>query len=282
MALTAEELNRAAQLFKHKEWNTDSTIEQSFDRFCETLSILSPEQVEMIFDLTDNFLRIGDIEYNPRIRIILDTLLAEGHYADIDTFYVMPLVDVMDPKSWAKSGNHVIYHFEQDTIKEHQFFREKNLFVAKSFASIPKNFADRNAMVIVVDDFIGSGESAITTLEGLQNERTIPVEKILFVSIVIQKTGFEALVNIDVKVAYDELRVKGITESYQEETRGLYVNLMREIEDMLHVKDDYKFGRHQTEALVKMMRIANNTFPVYWAKTTTSNNQEFVGTFPRS
>ena len=52
---------------------------------------------------------------------------------------------------------------------------------------------------------------------------------------------------------------------------------MKNIEEAIQVSDDYKFGYKGSEALVKMIRTPNNTFPIYWLR----NKKNKFAPFPR-
>jgi hypothetical protein len=56
---------------------------------------------------------------------------------------------------------------------------------------------------------------------------------------------------------------------------------MTSIEELLEVESNMRFGRNQTEALIKMMRTPNNTFPVYWEERKLKNGTFFYAPFPR-
>ena len=55
---------RAWQLFSEKSWpRTGAFDETYFDDFCGTLAHLSPDQAEMLINLTRDFLWVQDTEY---------------------------------------------------------------------------------------------------------------------------------------------------------------------------------------------------------------------------
>lgn len=59
--------------------------------------------------------------------------------------------------------------------------------------------------------------------------------------------------------------------------RETYQAVMESIEDYIRVKEEYRMGYAQSEALVRMFRTPNNTFPIYWLK----NNKNPCPPFPR-
>ena len=66
---------------------------------------------------------------------------------------------------------------------------------------------------------------------------------------------------------------KGITGTEHEHE---WTQIMLNIEKRIKVKPEYAFGYAHSEALVKMSRTPNNTFPIYWLKTKTNPCPPFL------
>jgi hypothetical protein len=135
--------------------------------------------------------------------------------------------------------------------------------------------------VILVDDFIGSGETIIGCLNYLDT-LGIEIDHIIIMTLVIQNTGFQKLQDIGVRTLYSEFRERGINDSYSEPIKGKLIAAMNAIENFLKIDQKNRFGYNQTEALVKMIRVPNNTFPVFWEKRRLQNGDSFCGPFPRN
>ena len=56
------------------------------------------------------------------------------------------------------------------------------------------------------------------------------------------------------------------------------IEMMKSIEDQIRIDEVFRFGYHSSEALVKMMRTPNNTFPIYWFH---KRNRNKYAPFPR-
>lgn len=69
---------------------------------------------------------------------------------------------------------------------------------------------------------------------------------------------------------------KGITGRTDGNEKN-FREVMEMIENRIKVRGDFKFGYAGSEALIRMARTPNNTFPVYWLK----NKKNPHAPFPR-
>lgn len=125
-----------------------------------------------------------------------------------------------------------------------------------------------NAIVVLVDDFIGSGGTAIKTLADMRAKFTHLRDNsaIKVMSLVAQGDGIKQLKDAGVEVFYSRYAPKAIEESnatVEEKIRMYYQ--MDEIESRIpNFNNTYHYGYYKSEALVSMIRCPNNTFPIYW------------------
>ena len=62
--LPIEIFGRIQKIFKDKNWPIENSFEISvFDDFCNMLSTLTPEEQNLLLNLTENFLWVQDREY---------------------------------------------------------------------------------------------------------------------------------------------------------------------------------------------------------------------------
>ena len=78
-------------------------------------------------------------------------------------------------------------------------------------------------------------------------------------------------------VSASVVRQRGISDFYEDEILHENIQLMREIEDKMSIREKYKFGYKKSESLVTMCRTPNNTFPIFWEE---SGNMK-IAPFPR-
>lgn len=283
-----EIINKAKKLFNFHNWEIDN--KGSFGRFCGALSILSIEQQDCILDISRSFLKVDPGKYHLYIKSAIAGIDDER----IDPFakiFVLALnvveqeIELRKPiderKKIGRSSDVIAYYFNDSDLQDLPKLRNKRIIVAYSLNGLPKNFNNRKSLLLLVDDFIGSGETASGCINFLINEAKYDVSKISLLALVSQKEGVERIKDKGVEVYCSEIRNKGITDNYSSPTKDEFINLMKNIEDIINIDDKYRFGYSQSEALVKMIRTPNNTFPVYWRKSRTEDGQEFTPPFPR-
>jgi hypoxanthine phosphoribosyltransferase len=157
--------------------------------------------------------------------------------------------------------------------------KDKKVTIVDKPNYLPNSF--ENKIIILADDFIGSGTTAISALEYLNEELNKPKESIIILSLVAQQVGIEKIKEYGVSVFCPTIRCKGISDSFDSPKKEEYIYLMEEIEEYLNVDDDYKFGYKRSEALVKMERTPNNTFPVFWLESQLENGNTYKPLFKR-
>jgi hypothetical protein len=259
-------------IFEYHHWSIDQ--ENTFDRFCQMLSLLDNEQQKCIMELTKKFLRVDFAKYPNHINRALANIQPD-FFNDTDRIYVMPL---RSPEDFGKqkSSTFVAYGFYD--YKTHNLFLGKNLNIIDALGGIPKNINVTKSMLILVDDFIGSGETAESCLNYLEKDVGIDLSKVMLLALIVQKEGWTKLTDMGHKLVCSEIRNKGITDEFQEPIKQEFIKAMQSIEDIFKYNAEFRFGYRQSEALVKMIRTPNNTFPIYWKSTNTPKHN---APFPR-
>ena len=107
----------------------------------------------------------------------------------------------------------IAYQFNDSDLQDHPKFRNKKIYVPDSFNGLPKNFNNSPALLLLVDDFIGSGETANRCIDYLINMAGYDVSKISLLSLVSQRDGVERLRNKGIEVYCSEVRNKGIKDN---------------------------------------------------------------------
>ena len=133
--------------------------------------------------------------------------------------------------------------------------------------------------LILVDDYIGTGNTLAKTLEQISKNPSIAT-KFAILSISMQKQA-AALLNdkgITYYTAYIENR--GISDNFAEEKLVEKLGVMTKIENRIPNIKDYRFGYEKSEALITLIKTPNNTFPVFW-KGILHKGVEFQAPFQR-
>lgn len=279
--LSNEHLFEALQIFKEKNWPIeDNEMDQFtlFNRYCERLAKINKvKERNLVLELTRNFLRVEANEYVSLLKkLLLACFSSADGLKDEKTVLVAPMYT---EKTWGniKSSGFMLYLMYDSGVKELddivlsnvKFKISKNINMLKSFAY------DNSSKILLLDDFIGSGNSALECIKFLES---IGIEKkrIIIGGLVVQKMGLETIEEYGVNVFYSILRNRGISDRYNDADLEEKLNLMKSIELKLGIPNDFQFGYKKTEALVSMIRTPNNTFPVFWYEKGENDLAPFV------
>ncbi|MGG4345859.1 phosphoribosyltransferase [Paenibacillus lautus] len=277
--LSAERLVQLSQLFSNKSWeieNDDPDLPSLFNRFCILLSELSEPQQLLVLELTERFTRITSDQYKVHIKKILDHLSNDPklNLTQIKTIYIAPLIAPEDIGK-SKSSTFVQYLFtEQFHYISH--FADKNVRFVNGLEADSSEINNEQALLIVVDDFIGTGDTACSALNYLLETKKISTDKIIVASIVALSQGIQKIIESGVHVIVSLTLNKGISEHYPITDISSKIEIMETIESQIKVHRNEKLGYGKSEALVSMIRTPNNTFPVFWKE-----KKGRVAPFPR-
>lgn len=274
-------LLKIQELFLSKGWDFKNGNEMPlslFNRFCERLKLLTDEQQLLVIELTHDYTWVELANYLERF---YDSLIALGDevFNSYDQIFVYPLLSPHKATpSKTKSAGFLHYMFEADnyTWLSDKFIPDSSLKVLQN------NFNNQNSVLLLVDDFVGSGDTSISICTEYLNVETnhggISSKNIKIVSIAAQRQGVIAVKEaLDIDVVSAMIFEKGISDKYSDIDRTAKINLMEAIEDAIKVEQDFKFGFRKSEALITMMhKTPNNTFPIYWLET-----RNKVAPFPR-
>ena len=280
--LPADTFLSLIQVFKKHGWEIpaeDAGYENRFNRFCQRLSLLDADEQDLVIELTRNFTVISGNDYLQFLIGLLNRINEDQVelFKKTNKFFVFPLLAPQDFKR-IKSSTCVWYSFRSESIKYSPVFLEKDLI----FCDITKaSWVDNikpNQAVILLDDYIGSGETAISAIEWFMKCHNVPSKQIVIISIAAQEIGIQQVQDKMGVAVFSSLHFKrGISDYYVGEQLDTYTRIMTRIENKLNVADKDRFGYNQSEALISLIRTPNNTFPVFW-KTYGKNK---IVPFPR-
>ena len=267
--LSAENFMKLVEVFTANEWeipNEEAGMESRFNRFCERLCTLDAEEQRLIIELTRRFTAIGGAEYPQLILKLMNCLHSQNLpvFSEVEKVFILPLIAPED-RGRTKSSSVVWYHCREELIRYSPLLADKTVLCCDiEKASWIKNLKI-NELVILVDDFIGSGETAVSAVNCLTDSFGTDPKQVVILSIaalemgidhVRQKTGVEVY-------AYYIFR-KGISDYYSDDQRAGCLKTMKNIENKLKVSSKFRLGYAKSEALISLIRTPNNTFPVFW------------------
>lgn len=259
--LSLSRLERLYALFSNKGWPIEEGIELSeFERYCHTLSRLEPNLQDFMIGLSRNFEHITVKDY---LTLLLEPLKRLRQDVGDDNLIFVTCTPKKDV-GCVKSSSTVLYQIKGTTIRQHINLHPYMVIDNISKINLPDSSKNR---IVLVDDFVGTGETAMGAVEyvrelcpALKDNSTIVV-----LCIVAMKEGTELLRRNGVATYCHHIRQKGISEEMVEGERDEALNNMTVIESNIKkLKDNYHFGYNHSESLVCMERCPNNTFPIYW------------------
>ena len=271
MPLSVEMFATLRELFIQKSWPVDDSDGNSmFNWFCDRLSRLNEEQKKLVLELAQRYQRWGNNDYEGLLRDAFAQVQActDPEIVNASDITIMPLLAPEDVDK-SKSSKHVLYLCRSTNLKYDPFgFYHKCTYVEK-MQLLPTNInQDPRKMIFLVDDFIGSGDTAELALNSIY-QHGIARNKVAIVSLVAHQLGVNKLGQMNVKLFAARIVNKGITGYYsQSEELDTRIQIMKSIEKKMKIRPDLKFGYKGSEALVTMIRTPNNTFPVYWHQST--------------
>lgn len=249
------------QLFSKKGWLNVPDV-KSLSKVIAFGESIDEESRIMIVELMSQYEKIS---WNVYINYIIKAIekIPSDKYKEIKTFYVLPIITKRD-KGKTKSSQAVAYAFKSPEISAHPFFSEKEIDVNdESF--LPQNITSSSTkMILLVDDFIGTGETALTYLRETDKIKHISNNKIAFVFIAGMKNGIKLLEYRHFSVFCAFAQRKGISDLSDVEKQKKFSSLMKKIEQQFEIDEKFEFGYGHSEALISLIRTPNNTFPVFW------------------
>jgi hypothetical protein len=274
-----EEIDKLIKLFHGNNWKThnDGKISFIFHNFCQMYAHFNDDEKGLIYDLTKNYLLISEpAEYTQILLKLFKKIIQDGTANKAEKIFIVPVYEpdkpheITDANSCVRLALSSIDNNIEVEIAEKLQIPQST----KEIIQMTNNFKNEpNALLVLYDDFIGSGNQAKKLLDKLIDMEKIDPNKIILLIFVIQEAGLELLQGSGITVRYLHLRRKGISDYYEEGAKRINLKIMENIEKTIGVVDKkFQFGFMQSEALVSMNKTPNNTFPIYWYKPAESKS----------
>lgn len=278
--LSSQYLIKTLQVFEKNKWEIESTEEAEdslFNRYCERLlAIGENKKRDLMIELTEHYLWLQEDDYTNHLIIALIKLIQMKPEINEKTkIYVLPLI-APDDRGKTKSSSMLVYLFNSVKIRHNSKLSKYKFEIVEPNIKIESLLRDDNSILLLADDFIGTGETAEKCILDLLSNN-IDLKQMCIVSLVAQEMGIEYLKGYDLCVVSSIIRKRGITDYFQGDALHNKIELMKQIEDKMSVKEKYKFGYKNSESLVTMCRTPNNTFPLFWEE----NGNIKIAPFPR-
>ena len=275
--LQIQTYNRLLQIFSRKGWPKYSVVGSGyFDRFCELLKELSDEEQEMLLTLTEDFVWVQEMEYISYFYPTFDRFIRSLPLEPRRTIVIAPLLPEADFGN-SKSSVILFYMIKSHLSEFQAEYRAQNILhnitMQDNLADFDPAFFPEGSLFCLVDDFIGSGETAVSAIQFFL-DRGISAEQLTVLGLVVLQQGIYYLSQNQIRVLPGLVMGKAISDRTDGKSEH-YRELMQGIETRIKVKPDNVFGYAHSEGLVRMVRTPNNTFPIYWFKGKKNPNAPF-------
>ena len=270
--LLIKDFARVQEIFIRKSWPIEDVFDDGvFNNFCNMLTGLDSEQRDLIISLTENFLWVQENEYAKYFSLAFQSFVTSYDFSRGKKICFCPLLPEEDFGK-SKSSVYLLY-----SIKSHLAAIQKKYSDFSITYEDSPNFVDidliKNGYTLcLIDDYIGTGETVVRATKYFLNQE-VTKDMMAIISLVGMNVGLSNLINIGYNIYTNVKCDKGLSYNANE----AQIELMKNIEKAIKVTDDYKFGYKASEALVRMKRTPNNTFPIYWLH----NKKNKYAPFPR-
>lgn len=272
LGLTISNFNRIKSVFEQNGWSIyDRFGEDIFNDFCNMFAGFEEDQFEMMISLTEKFIWINDIDYPKYFINAFSKFIDSFCFGNKKNIMLCPLLPEEDFGK-AKSSVFLFYSIKAHFDALQRKYSRYNLSYEDILPKIDVDCVKDKFVLCLIDDFIGTGETVERAISYFLM-KGYPKENIVVLSLVAMNATVQRLKGQQFNVYNAIICDKGISSTGDEKQK----ELMESIEKRIGVKDKYKFGYKGSEALVKMYRTPNNTFPVYWLR----NKKNSYAPFPR-
>lgn len=253
-------------IFTNKKWIEIDGHDEILKNFGELMGTMDENQVNLLLELTERYMWFSYNDYHAELRKILIRLYDEVLKSK-KILYIFPIIKPEDEHE-TKSGHAVMYMLNgiKSSVPQYYDIKVKTLNLFEDLKSENLQLGE-NDYLILVDDFIGSGNTLESTLNEIAKNESIQ-NKFSIASVVIQEEALTSLTDRNIHLVHGKTMQKGISSYYKEPIVIEKKEIMTTIEDRIQKVKDYRFGYEKSEALVSMIRTPNNTFPVFWKEFT--------------
>ncbi|SFX48136.1 hypothetical protein SAMN03097694_2405 [Janthinobacterium lividum] len=275
--LNVQVLGQFVKIWSEKNWKfpTKGDSDRAFETFSQLLSELNEEEQQLLLELTRSYSRYGFTDYQGLL-INAFSKINKSYLIGMEQVLLAPLLNPSDDlRRDAKSGHALLYPAEHVAIPTNENFIGVPVNALSTTDSISENLNGKATLVILLDDFIGSGDTAKNCVLACMDKIT-KNDRLIVVTLVAMSHAIAHLFdNYGILIVSGEISAKGIAANANIVNKKRAYQIIDGIEQKINVSRDYRRGYNKSEALISMMRTPDNTFPMYWC-----NRRDGGGTWP--
>jgi len=273
------ELLQIEQLFQDNNWEIEQDIDirvSLFQKFIDRYERIKKDDRDLFIKLSERFLRIQENEVYSIFRDSYNKIY-DDYLESFDNIYILPLVepyiDIADIESKKiarpkiKSGEKIKLFIELNEYRELKF--SQKIILPDDFSTIEKSFDMEKDLLILVDDFIGSGKTANDILDSIFMDEKFNSSNVIILSLVAQEIGVNSIYDKHkVMTFFKYPKKRAISDFYHGEELNQRIQESNSMEDTMRIPSKWNLGYGKSEALVSIMnKSPNNTLPIFWYET---------------
>jgi hypothetical protein len=268
------------QIFVKNKWIENAQYEAVLENFCVLLMNLNQEQRDLILELADRYSWISLNEYNSKLTNVLNRVENEK-LANCKRIFVFPIMKPEDENKM-KSGHSILYMIRGLKPLLQKYNKIEIIEYLKYEEISEEKFnPNENDLIFLVDDYLGSGETILSTLDKVMSNKNIKLNHLNVVTVAAQQDSIDLVANKSIPIYFDHIEKRGITDFYNQNEAEEKIKIMLEIEKYVIGGNFFSLGYNQSQALITLIRTPDNTFPIFWEEHK-KNGEKFKAPFPRN
>ncbi|TDS14234.1 hypothetical protein DFQ03_2311 [Maribacter caenipelagi] len=303
--LSASYILKVDELFEGKGWEVEPEKKMKtslYNKYIDRLTRIPDSTRPLFLELSDRFDRIGITEIYKLFSEAYDKV-DKAYLTNAKKIYIIPLVELeIRPKQEYRGENVLkkLWSYLKFIFKKPKAVRPKNksgervlsiveieyrdlehsdkFIFPENYARFKSIFNSKKDLLILVDDFIGSGDTANNILSQYFKTKKFNSKNTILISLISQKIGVEAIrKKHKVNVFQSILRERCISDYYPIALANENIKKVEMMEESIKCVTDLSLGYKKSEALVSIMnKSPNNTLPIFWHET-----RSLAAPFPR-
>jgi hypothetical protein len=244
----------------NSKWGLNETqSEHLYERLViRCASLQGKDEWNLFIKLCEMYRFVGVAEYLPKLIALLERIIDKQYSGQQRKVFIAPLKR-KDNHGSIKSADYITYLTQSVYMKYSRILSKKRFIILGSFEQIVINRKSfLNKPLLLIDDFIGSGNYATEVLKQLKDVGLSPGE-VLICTLFITPKGLDRITKEGYSIEYLEM-VNSVLPILSERER----KLLAKIEDDMAVPKDLHFGYSESATLITLLRTPNNTLPVFW------------------
>lgn len=254
-------LQKLYQVFEDKQWKINQSEEDSlFNRLSKTLRLLDAGEQDLFISLLKklDYYTVSDYE-----NLLIDALGKMKQDIGNKKFKFAPLISNRNEKD-IKSSMLVAYLLKSNTIQYNSNISKMKICLTMDLTETEVSKLNRSEMYLVlIDDFIGTGDSAIEAVKYFTN-KNVKKSKIIILSLITLTAGASKIESEGIKHFYAK-KSQNLAEQFYSlsNLNELEANIIS-LSKKVGVKESLYLGFKGSGALLSMIRMPNNTIGVFF------------------